>query len=116
MHLHPERVPTMRIPSPLDPGSLSLKPSRGGAPSGDKPDFSGVSGSASSKPARPQGTSAAAGNASGRSYTVRKGDTLSHIAKAHYGAASRWQQIYEANRDQLDDPDLIHPGQVLRIP
>jgi nucleoid-associated protein YgaU len=115
MHLHPERVPTMRIPSPLDPGSLSLKPSRGGAPSG-KPDFSGVSGSASSKPARPQGTSAAAGNASGRSYTVRKGDTLSHIAKAHYGAASRWQQIYEANRDQLDDPDLIHPGQVLRIP
>lgn len=107
----------MRIPSPQDPKSLSLKPSRGGAPSGSrKPDFSGVRGTASTKPAKPQGTSADAGSAAGRSYTVRKGDTLSHIAKAHYGAASRWQQIYEANRDQLDDPDLIRPGQVLRIP
>jgi len=106
----------MRIPSPLDPGSLSLKPSRGGAASGKKPDFSGVSGTATTKPARPRGTPADAGNAGGRSYTVRKGDTLSHIAKAHYGAASRWQEIFEANRDQLDDPDLIHPGQVLRIP
>jgi nucleoid-associated protein YgaU len=108
----------MKIPSPLDPSSLSLKPSKGGAPSAnkDKPDFSGVSGTASTKPARTQGTSADAGTASGRSYTVRKGDTLSHIAKAHYGNASNWQRIFEANRDQLDDPDLIHPGQVLRIP
>jgi nucleoid-associated protein YgaU len=107
----------MRIPSPLDPNSLSLKPSRGGAPSGkNKPDFSGVRGTASTKPATPQGTSADSGGTGARSYTVRKGDTLSHIAKAHYGNASTWQRIYEANRDQLDDPDLIHPGQVLRIP
>lgn len=107
----------MRIPSPLDPDSLSLEPSRSGPPSdGRKPDFSGVRGTASTRPARPQGAAADAGSAGGRTHTVRKGDTLSHIAKAHYGAASKWQQIYEANRDQLDDPDLIHPGQVLRIP
>jgi nucleoid-associated protein YgaU len=104
----------MRIPAPQDPQSLSLKSSRGGAPSGKRPDFSGVRGSASTRPA--QGAAAASGSAADRSYTVRKGDTLSHIAKAHYGKASDWQRIFEANRDQLDDPDLIHPGQVLRIP
>jgi nucleoid-associated protein YgaU len=49
-------------------------------------------------------------------YTVKKGDTLSHIAKAHYGRASQWKRIFEANRDQLDDPDKIKPGQVLKIP
>jgi len=49
-------------------------------------------------------------------YTVAKGDTLSKIAKDHYGKASRWPLVFEANRDQLDDPDRIKPGQVLRIP
>jgi nucleoid-associated protein YgaU len=49
-------------------------------------------------------------------YTVRKGDTLSAIASREYGDAGAWQRIYEANRDQLDNPDLIHPGQELRIP
>ena len=47
------------------------------------------------------------------SYTVKKGDTLSAIGKQH-GVA--WREIYEANRDQLDDPDKIFPGQTLRIP
>ena len=51
-----------------------------------------------------------------RTYTVQKGDTLSHIAKEFYGKASRWNAIFDANRDQLDDPDRIQPGQVLRIP
>lgn len=49
-------------------------------------------------------------------YTVAKGDTLSKIAKDHYGKASRWPLVFEANRDQLDNPDRIKPGQVLRIP
>ena len=49
-------------------------------------------------------------------YTVKKGDTLSAIAKREYGDAGAWQRIYAANRDQLDNPDLIHPGQELRIP
>jgi nucleoid-associated protein YgaU len=47
------------------------------------------------------------------SHTVEKGDTLSAIGKKH-GVA--WRDIFEANRDQLDDPDKIFPGQTLRIP
>ena len=49
-------------------------------------------------------------------YTVKKGDTLSAIAKAHYGAASKYPVIFEANKPMLKDPDKIYPGQVLRIP
>lgn len=49
-------------------------------------------------------------------YTVESGDTLSHIAKQFYGKASQWNAIFEANRDQLDDPDRISPGQILKIP
>ena len=57
------------------------------------------------------------GGATGaQTYTVESGDTLSHIAKQYYGKASRWTAIYAANRDQLDDPDRIFPGQVLKIP
>jgi len=52
----------------------------------------------------------------GGRYTVVSGDTLSHIAKRFYGNANRWPRIFEANRDQLDDPDRIRPGQVLKIP
>ena len=51
-----------------------------------------------------------------QTYTVEKGDTLSHIAKQFYGKASKWNAIFEANRDQLDDPDKIQPGQILKIP
>ncbi len=51
-----------------------------------------------------------------RFYTVRSGDTLSRIAKEMYGDASKYGTIFEANRPLLSDPDLIYPGQVLRIP
>jgi len=51
-----------------------------------------------------------------QTYTVEKGDTLSAIAKRHYGQASAWKQIFEANRDVLDDPDRIFPGQKLKLP
>ncbi|MCY7353757.1 MAG: LysM peptidoglycan-binding domain-containing protein [Lysobacter sp.] len=51
-----------------------------------------------------------------RTYTVESGDSLSRIAKDQYGKASKWRAIFEANRDQIDDPDLIHPGQILKIP
>ncbi|AWV06002.1 LysM peptidoglycan-binding domain-containing protein [Marilutibacter maris] len=51
-----------------------------------------------------------------QAYTVEKGDTLSAIAKRFYGSAGKWPLIFEANRDQLDNPDRIFPGQVLRIP
>lgn len=49
-------------------------------------------------------------------YTVQKGDTLSGIAKAQYGKASKYMVIFEANKPMLSDPDKIYPGQVLRIP
>ena len=51
-----------------------------------------------------------------RTYTVQSGDTLSKIAKAHLGDANAYMKIFEANRDQLSDPDKIKPGQVLNIP
>ena len=49
-------------------------------------------------------------------YTVKAGDTLSKIAKEHLGNAGAYMKIFEANKDQLSDPDKIKPGQVLRIP
>lgn len=49
-------------------------------------------------------------------YTVQSGDTLSKIAKEHYGNAMKYPVIFEANRPMLSDPDKIYPGQVLRIP
>lgn len=49
-------------------------------------------------------------------YEVKSGDTLSKIAKQHYGDANKYPQIFEANRPMLKDPDEIYPGQRLRIP
>ena len=51
-----------------------------------------------------------------RTYTVQKGDTLSRIAKEHYGDANQWRKIYEANKERIKNPDLIQPGWVLTIP
>ena len=120
---------------PNDPDSLSLSPSGsvsgkpdfskvqghadtvpggrgGGGGSGGKPDFSNVQGHVDTVP----GGSGGGGGAGEQSYTVQKGDTLSAIAQHHYGKASRWHAIFDANRDQLDNPDLIKPGQVLKLP
>jgi nucleoid-associated protein YgaU len=49
-------------------------------------------------------------------HTVEKGDTLSKIAKEHYGDAMKYPAIFEANKPMLTHPDKIYPGQVLRIP
>ena len=114
---------------PIDPDSLSLSPSAsasGGKPNfsnvqghcettpsggGGKPDFSNVQGHTDTVPGGSGG-----GGGGSQTYTVQKGDTLSHIAQHHYGKASKWHAIFEANRDQLDNPDLIQPGQVLKLP
>jgi len=58
----------------------------------------------------------AAAVATGKTYTVQPGDTLSGIAKQHLGDGNAYMKIYEANRDQLSDPDKIKPGQVLKMP
>lgn len=49
-------------------------------------------------------------------YEVKSGDSLSKIAKAHYGDPMKYTDIFEANKPMLKDPDLIYPGQMLRIP
>ena len=73
-----------------------------------KADFSDVeSGSSSTAPSAPGAE---------QTYTVVKGDSLSKIAKRFYGDAQQWRRIYEANQDQIKNPDLIHPGQTFRIP
>jgi nucleoid-associated protein YgaU len=51
-----------------------------------------------------------------QTYTVQPGDTLSGISKRFLGNASDYMAIFNANRDQLSDPDKIQPGQVLKIP
>ena len=117
---------------PGDPDALQLKPSASAdksaarTPTGTtQADFSKVKSGVSSTEApapkadfsRVQSSASSTEQAVGASrYTVKKGDTLSHIAQAHYGKASRWKRIFDANRDQLDDPDRIQPGQVLKIP
>ncbi|HEU0105506.1 MAG TPA: LysM peptidoglycan-binding domain-containing protein [Vicinamibacteria bacterium] len=74
-------------------------------------DISVSAGAAAGQGGPAGGVSAPAG-----SYTVQKGDTLSKISKQFYGDANAYKKIFDANRDQLKDPDKIQPGQVLRIP
>ena len=119
----------MSTQPPKDPDRLSLQPSK--TATGGKPDFSHVQGHSTTVPASgPSGSNTAdfsnvqghadtvpdTGAGGGRTYTVKPGDTLSHIAQEAYGKASRWHAIFEANRDQIQDPDLIRPGQVLQLP
>lgn len=78
------------------------------APISEKADFSGVSGGMQS--------TAPMTEPAHTLYVVKKGDTLSHIAKAHYGKASKYHAIFEANKDILKDPDHIYPGQELKLP
>jgi nucleoid-associated protein YgaU len=49
-------------------------------------------------------------------YTVQPGDTLSKIAKLHLGDPNKYMAIFEANRDQLNDPNMIRAGQELKLP
>ena len=77
----------------------------GATPATPRADFSDVQGASSSAPVEQQ-----------RTYTVVAGDSLSKIAKREYGDAAKWRGIWEANRDTIKNPDLIHPGQVLNLP
>jgi nucleoid-associated protein YgaU len=63
-----------------------------------------------------QSTAPAPGATPAHTYTVKAGDTLSKIAKEHLGNANAYMEIFNANRDQLTDPDKIKPGQVLKLP
>jgi nucleoid-associated protein YgaU len=82
------------------------------------PSYADLAADITVNPAAAAGQGGPAGSVSAPtgSYTVQKGDTLSKISKQFYGDASKYQKIFEANKDQLKDPDKIQPGQVLRIP
>lgn len=62
--------------------------------------------------AAPQG----AGVGRAQTYTVQSGDSLSKISKQFYGSANDYMKIFDANRDLLNDPNKINPGQKLKIP
>jgi nucleoid-associated protein YgaU len=62
------------------------------------------------------GASSPSGGGSETTYTVKAGDTLSKIAKEKLGDANAYMEIFNANKDQLSDPDKIKPGQVLKVP
>ena len=68
------------------------------------------------KAAAAPATAGAPATAPQATYTVKAGDTLSKIAKEHLGNANAYMEIFNANRDQLTDPDKIKPGQVLKLP
>lgn len=79
-------------------------------PNEGRPDFSDVKSGSSSTGAAPRDVEREV------TYTVQRGDSLSKIAQERYGDGTRWKAIFEANRDQITNPDLIQPGQVLKIP
>ena len=82
------------------------------------PSYADLAADISVNPAAAAGQGGPAGSVSAPtgSYTVQKGDTLSKISKQFYGDANKYKKIFDANKDQLKDPDKIQPGQVLRIP
>ena len=82
------------------------------------PDFTNVRSGGSSTAPTPSvsGPETSTPSMAGRTYVVVSGDSLSRIAKREYGDAQKWPKIYEANRNIIKDPDLIYPGQELRIP
>ena len=115
--------------NPKDPNSLSLAGST--AAGGKKADFSHVQGGSDTVPDTSGGggkadfsnvqggsdTVADTGGGGGQqTYTVEKGDNLSSISKRFYGKSKFWRQIFEANRDTIENPDLIYPGQTIKLP
>ena len=81
-----------------------------------KPDFSSVQSGGSLTASSPATTNPLTAGRTGRTYTVVQGDSLSGIAERQYGDANKWPTIYEANRNIISNPDVIHPGQSFRIP
>jgi nucleoid-associated protein YgaU len=81
------------------------------------------------KPASGAATAESEGSAAGESattdastgetarfYVIQKGDTLYAVAKEFYGNGMKYPQLFEANREVIEDPDKIYPGQKIRIP
>lgn len=95
----------LQDPTDLRSGmSITLPPLNGSAPSNGT-DRNRTDTRRNSSGASPQTT-----------YVVQTGDSLARIARRVLGDADRWEDVYQANRERLDDPDDIRPGQTLRIP
>lgn len=69
-----------------------------------------------SEPAPTTAATRSSAGSDGRTYTVKSGDTLWAISEEMYGSGAKYKKIFEANTDQLENPDKIRPGQVLVIP
>lgn len=80
------------------------------------PAFADLTADITVDPNAPQPAAQQAPASGGQTYTVQPGDSLSKIAKHYYGDANAYMEIFNANRDQLTDPNKIQPGQRLVIP
>ncbi|MBA2647696.1 MAG: LysM peptidoglycan-binding domain-containing protein [Pyrinomonadaceae bacterium] len=80
------------------------------------PNFDDVTAEISVDESRAQGATVGGGAQAGQAYTVKSGDTLSKISKQFYGDSDEFMRIFYANRDQVNDPDMIKVGQELTIP
>ncbi len=86
------------------------------APEGGKGGKGGRSGEGSEGGVNGDGAGAEPADEPVEFYTIRSGDTLGKIAKQYYGDAMKYPRIFEANREVIEDPDKIYPGQRIRIP
>jgi nucleoid-associated protein YgaU len=93
----PEKTTLTSKPSPSPQTNISLPP-------------------ITTKPALQPVAPAVRKTTAGEEYTVKAGDTLSHLAFRYYGDAFKWEKIYEANKERLKNPDFIYIGQTLVIP
>lgn len=113
MNRHPPAGPPNAPPNGRSGNGGRLDVPRAGGGSGSvpslRPEGSSTHGGSSTAPLT-------ASDAAPRTLRVEHGDTLPAIARRVYGHASRWPLIFDANRDRLDDPDLIYPGQLLLLP
>ncbi|MFC1850790.1 LysM peptidoglycan-binding domain-containing protein [candidate division CSSED10-310 bacterium] len=66
--------------------------------------------------APPAPTQTAPAEGASEFYTIKPGDTLGKIAKEHYGDAMKYKMIFEANETVIKNPDMIYPGQKIRLP
>lgn len=80
------------------------------------PSYSDLTADITADPDAPQQAPQQGPAAGGQTYTVHSGDSLSKIAKQFYGDANAYMDIFNANRDKLNDPNKIMPGQQLVIP
>ncbi|MFT8395328.1 LysM peptidoglycan-binding domain-containing protein [Propionibacterium sp.] len=102
------------LPSVPDDAPASDSAHLGGVPARSGPLDAGVDTEGSHVPGSARLLNA--GSPRLQEVTVQRGDTLWALSQQHLGDATRWQELHEANADSLADPDLISPGQVLRLP